>query len=193
VSILSIYSIKLEKDLLLEQIDFSHSKGLVEVCRKNKNFIGNFARNYETLDHSNNHIKNISTGVKYKEGITFVILFQKNIIGVIGTHSFSKKRKSVYLGGWLIESYTGIGIMTKSSKALEDLLFKEFDIEKINLEISVDNKKSINLARRLGYILEGISRKIIPKNDSFYDAEVYGMTREDWSNRRKWDKLLLGR
>ena len=81
----------------------------------------------------------------------FGIILDNAFVGRIGIFNVDKKTKSCELGFWLDKDFTGKGIITKSVKAIEKILFEEFKINRIVIGCDKKNTKSAKVAMRCGY------------------------------------------
>ena len=60
--------------------------------------------------------------------------------------------------------------------------FTKMELNRIEIWTSTANERSLRLARRLGFTLDGTLRKRILEDDrQFYDGAVFGLLRDEWS------------
>ena len=110
----------------------------------------------------------------------YAISFQNKFIGLISAICVAWKHKRVEIGYWLDTDYTGQGFMQEAVSLLEKELF-ENDFNRIVIHTDTMNLKSANIAKRLGYVHEGILRQerysAVHKN--FRDINVFSKLRGD--------------
>lgn len=70
---------------------------------------------------------------------------------------------------WLLQEYTGIGLMTESVNLVSRFCFEVLKLNRLELFASSVNKKSQNVAVRCGFLQEGICRDFELKNGIFVD------------------------
>ena len=70
--------------------------------------------------------------------------------------------------------------MTKVVRALMDIGFKEFRLNKIEIRAATENVKSRKIPERLGFTEEGTLRQVQWLYDHFVDHVVYGMLKDEW-------------
>ncbi len=76
-------------------------------------------------------------------------------IGTCGIHCWNKNEKQVDIGYDLQRSFWGNGIMTEALKPVLDFCLQKMGVCAIDAHISVDNKRSIHLAEKLGFEFDG--------------------------------------
>lgn len=106
-----------------------------------------------------------------------LIKYEDKIIGEIHLQHYDKDKNEIEIGYWIDEDYQGRGIVKKSAMVVLDYLFNELKIGRVNLYCNVENVKSENLAKALGFKF-----KLIDKNhDNLYgrwvDSKLYILIR----------------
>lgn len=103
---------------------------------------------------------------KYRE-ITLVVEEDKKLVGFIhsvrGIFNRNKHSSFTYIG--ILEDYTGKGIGTKLFVELEKWV-KENAISRLELTVSINNSRAINLYKKIGFEIEGTM-----KNSLIVDGE----------------------
>jgi len=110
----------------------------------------------------------------------YTIFFQNKFVGLVGTKDTDMGNKKTEIGYWLSEKFQRKGIMTKSCKTLTDKLFKEFNINRIQIKVADQNLKSQLVATRLGFKKEGIEREGELHKRGFVDLIVFGLLKKEW-------------
>ena len=87
--------------------------------------------------------------------------------------------KSCELGYWLSEQFWGKGLMTLVVKQFCDFVFENYDIHRIDAEVSADNVASRRVLEKIGFELEGLYRQKVYKDGRFMDEAVYAIIRDD--------------
>jgi len=94
--------------------------------------------------------------------------------------------RSAELGYWLGEEYWGKGIITEAVKGFVDWVYSNLpQMERLHADIFEDNKASIAVVKRAGFLFEGRLRKAVYKNGKQMDALVHSFIREDWDAKGK--------
>lgn len=94
--------------------------------------------------------------------------------------------RSAEIGYWLGEEYWGNGIIGKAVEGFVDWTYANFPhMERLHADIFEENKASIAVIERAGFLFEGRLRKAVYKNGKQMDALVYSFTREDWDAKKR--------
>ncbi len=89
----------------------------------------------------------------------------------------------IELGYFVVKSRTGKGFATEAVRATTRFAFEHLRVSKIELQCAADNRPSIHVAERCGFIYEGCLRQRNRKKDgSVVDRLWYGLLRSEWQN-----------
>lgn len=91
--------------------------------------------------------------------------------------------QSAYLGYSAFASHAGRGLMTTGASAVIDTAFSDVGLNRLEANIQPDNDRSIRLVRRLGFELEGFSRRYLWVDGAWRDHERWALLAEDWKGR----------
>ena len=61
-----------------------------------------------------------------------------------------------------------------------DFLFKRNDLNKIYLEVLANNSRAIHLYEKLGFVLEGIKREDVLKNNQYIDSKIMSILKKEF-------------
>lgn len=118
-------------------------------------------------------------------GLDLAIIYKGAIVGKVGLNSINKSTKSAEVGYMLGEEFNGKGIMTKATKALVQIAFEEYKLNKVEIRVATENSKSRAIPQRLGFTEEGTLRSAEWLYDHYVDHVVYGMLKEEWQQLQK--------
>jgi ribosomal-protein-serine acetyltransferase len=113
-------------------------------------------------------------------GLTFVIVCDGRLAGVIGQHYLDSLNRRTEIGYWIDAGYQGRGIVTCSTAMLTDYAFRNQNCNRVILHCAVGNRKSRAVAERLGFVQEGILREAEWLYDHYVDIVVYSMLKRTW-------------
>lgn len=85
--------------------------------------------------------------------------------------------KSAEIGYWLAEPYWGNGIMSAAIKQLCEIAFEQYDIVRIFAEPFEYNTGSRRALEKAGFVLEGIMKKSVFKNNCYFDSCIYALVK----------------
>jgi len=83
--------------------------------------------------------------------------------------------KTAELGYWLAENFWCKGIMTRAIAQVCEMIFSEYDVVRIYAEPFANNIGSRRVLEKAGFILEGIMKNSVFKNDTIQDSCMYAM------------------
>jgi ribosomal-protein-serine acetyltransferase len=112
--------------------------------------------------------------------LTTHIRFHGELCGAIGLHAINQRDRSTSIGYWLDEAYEGRGIMTRACRAIVTEGFREYGLHRIEIRCGTGNIRSAAIARRLGFVEEGILREAEWLYDHWVDLRVFSMLEQHW-------------
>ncbi len=115
----------------------------------------------------------------------FAIIYLERIVGIIGYKAIDLLNHKLEIGYWLGEPYQGKGLMVRSCSALIQHAFMNMGINRIQIKVGTGNYKSSNIAKSLGFTIEGVERDGEYLNDQFIDLEVYSLLKKEWEARQR--------
>lgn len=115
-------------------------------------------------------------------GFHCTIQFEGRLAGLVGLVYVNQKSRKAEIGYWIGQSFEGRGIMTRAVRTLTGYLFSEMGMHRVEIQAGEDNHRSCAVAKRLGFVPEGIKREAEWVNDRFVNLAVYSMLERDWSD-----------
>jgi ribosomal-protein-serine acetyltransferase len=113
-------------------------------------------------------------------GLTFGIVFDGSLAGVIGEVYLDAVNRRTELGYWLDAGHQGRGIVTRAAARLTDYAFEVQDCHRVVIHCAAGNFKSRGIPQRLGFEQEGILREAEWLYDHYVDLVVYSMLKWNW-------------
>jgi ribosomal-protein-alanine N-acetyltransferase len=92
--------------------------------------------------------------------------------------------QSAYVGYWIDETHAGNGYMPESVIVLAQFAFDELHLHRIQISIIPRNSASRRVVEKLGIRDEGIAIRYLEINGVWEDHVRYGLTAEEWDERR---------
>jgi len=81
----------------------------------------------------------------------------------------------------------GRGFGREAVALLATHLFRQEGAERVEMPTDVENVPMRTVADRLGFVMEGVLRSLMPMGNGRRDYCMYALTREDWENNRdRW-------
>jgi ribosomal-protein-serine acetyltransferase len=104
------------------------------------------------------------------------------LAGAVSLHLIPYSR-SGEIGYWIDGGYEGRGLASRAVAAVLDHGFGALGIDRVSLHTEPANERSRALARRLGFVEEGLLRQGLAFPDERRDEVVYGLLASEWRGR----------
>jgi ribosomal-protein-serine acetyltransferase len=105
-----------------------------------------------------------------------------HLAGAVSLH-ITPYSRSGEIGYWLDGGHEGRGLASRAVAAVLDHAFGALGIERVSLHTEPANERSRALARRLGFVEEGLLRQGLAFPDGRRDEIVYGLLAGEWRQR----------
>ncbi|MEH1873231.1 GNAT family N-acetyltransferase [Nostoc sp.] len=140
---------------------------------------GFFTQEYWQYQIENNFIEFING-----QSLKLFIFTKKNPTVIIGTVNFSNFVRGAahfcYVGYSLAESKQGKGYMTEGLKAAIEYLFQELNFHRVMANYMPHNRRSGNVLKRLGFVIEGYARDYLLINGEWEDHIMTSLINPNW-------------
>ncbi len=110
----------------------------------------------------------------------FVIRMDSNFTGLIGLKSIDNANKKAEIGYWLVPAYEGKGLVTRSCLKIIEYAFEELKLNRILIQVAVENRKSRRVPARLGFLEEGVERDGELLVSGYTDIVRYGLLKREF-------------
>ncbi|UDI79315.1 GNAT family N-acetyltransferase [Staphylococcus taiwanensis] len=180
-----MFGYQVDQDIKLKVLEEREAEQLFELIDNNREYLAEFLPfvEYTTkVEDSKNFIQSALQQFITGDGFHCGIWSNRELIGVIGLHYLDLVNKKTSIGYYLADNFQKKGIMTKCTKALISYVYGEYDINRIEIQMSTKNKKSRAIPVRLGFTYEGILRNNERLKGEFSDSYVYSLLREEYYN-----------
>ena len=106
------------------------------------------------------------------------------IVGVVNLGQiFLKGFQCAYLGYYGMAGFAGRGLMTEAVRAATHYAFDELGLHRLEANIQPDNRRSIALARRVGFQYEGFSPRYLRIGGVWCDHERWALLADQQKTR----------
>lgn len=183
-----MFSYMIEQQLELRLLKQEDAQEVFELIENNRTYLREWLGWLDYSTELKDALKNIHQNrllFATEAGLDLAIIYNGAIVGKVGLNSINKTTKSAEIGYMLGEEFNGKGIMTKATKALVQIAFQEYKLNKIEIRVATENVKSRAIPQRLGFTEEGTLRSAEWLYDHFVDHVVYGMLKEEWQQLQK--------
>jgi RimJ/RimL family protein N-acetyltransferase len=112
---------------------------------------------------------------------------EKKVIGVMTLGNINEFSGTSTTGSWINKKYWKKGYITEAKIAVNDFAFNVLKLRRVNSTVYADNKASNATQSKMGYKLEGFSKKAQRSKSSgkIHDINIYGLLKEDWKKARE--------
>jgi ribosomal-protein-alanine N-acetyltransferase len=100
------------------------------------------------------------------------------ILGSATLHHFDPMRDSVEVGYWLFVAARGRGVATRATGALVDHAFAS-GIYRVEAHVRIGNADSERVLERLGFVREGVKRRLLRVGAENVDATLFSRLADD--------------
>ncbi len=101
-----------------------------------------------------------------------------NFLGGCGLNHLNTVHRLANLGYWIRSSATGSGVAVSAVQQLRDWAFRETDLERLELLVDVENKRSLRVAEKSGAIREATLSSRLFVHGRAHDAVLHAFVRE---------------
>jgi RimJ/RimL family protein N-acetyltransferase len=110
----------------------------------------------------------------------WIIWLNEERIGYFRLSNHSQESKNIYVGADIHPKFQGKGYGYQAYKKFLPILFGDYNLNKVSLEVLVTNKRAINLYHKLGFFNEGTKRQEVLKNNVYIDSCIMSMLRSEY-------------
>ncbi|MEH2203000.1 MAG: GNAT family N-acetyltransferase [Nostoc sp.] len=118
------------------------------------------------------------------QSLKLFVFTKRNPTVVIGTVNFSNFVRGAahfcYVGYSLAENKQGKGYMTEGLKSATQYLFEELNFHRVMANYMPHNRRSGNVLKRLGFVVEGYARDYLLINGQWEDHILTSLTNPYW-------------
>lgn len=118
------------------------------------------------------------------KGVEFAIAdpVTRELWGSLLVHQLSWHHRRCEIGLWLIRDQRGRGIGASAASLAVSWLFTDLGLLRVEMNTIPENSSMIALARRLGFVQEGIQRSRNLERGRRVDLVWFGLLRDEWED-----------
>ncbi|MEZ5306804.1 MAG: GNAT family protein [Pyrinomonadaceae bacterium] len=133
-----------------------------------------------SLDNALSQIRYMNEACSKNQSLWTLIKYKGAVVGGIGLNRFDPGSMTTDIGYWLEEKSQHKGIITRACAAMIEYTFADLGFNRIELRTAAENKRSVAVAERLGFVHEGTLRQAEVLHNVFRSLELYALVKEDW-------------
>lgn len=179
-----MFRCKVDEEIELRVLELRHAPELFALIQANRLHLRewlSWVDMSQSVEDVQRFIAFSLNGFAQNNGFSAGIWYKGALVGVIGhfmpidwTNGITR------LTCWLSHALLGKGIATRSCRAVIGHAFKEMGLNRVEIRCAVDNIRSRNIPKRLGFTEECILRCGEWGNGQYRNSVIYGMTANNW-------------
>jgi ribosomal-protein-alanine N-acetyltransferase len=119
-----------------------------------------------------------------RQEITWGLLVRElgRVVGCVTLFDWDSYHRRAQIGYDLAKDQWGHGFAQEAIRRVLTFAFKEMDLNRVEIWTSAANYRSLKLASRLGFTLDGtLRRRILEDDRQFHDCSIFGLLRDEWT------------
>jgi ribosomal-protein-serine acetyltransferase len=175
--------IKADKDIILQKIRIQSAKEIFACIDSSRDYLRQwlpFVDQTKSWKDTEKFIRSVCEAKGALKDLVFEVRYKDKIVGLVGLKEVDLMNNKAEIGYWLIKEAIGKGIMTRSCAALLTYCFDDLKLNKIWIRCAVENTRSCNIPKQLGFSFEGIERHGERLHGKYLDLKVYSLLRKEW-------------
>jgi ribosomal-protein-serine acetyltransferase len=133
----------------------------------------------QTSDDTLDFIRGTRLQVGENDGFQAAIVLDGGIVGMVGYPGVDWANRSTRIGYWLDEGQQGKGTMTAVVRILVDHALTVWRLNRVEIHVATENRRSRAIPERLGFREEGTLRQSQLVNGHYLDYVVYSALAAD--------------
>ena len=129
-----------------------------------------------------------------KERVVYGIFVNEKPLGMISLDNIDYVNRKASYGIYVAENKNNNkGIGFKATHLLLDFAFNAMDLNRIELDVLINNKNAIHLYKKIGFVNEGLKRDSFFADGKFIDVQVMAILKKEFKFEKKFidDRLVI--
>ena len=182
-----MFSLKVNEEVSLKLLQIEDAQELFALVDHSRDYLREWLPWVDNMKEEEDYEPVIEMWLKQfssHDGFQTGIQYKGELAGMVGFHGIDWSNKKTSIGYWLSDHYQGKGIMTAAVKALLDQAFEAYNLNRVEIQCGIENKKSQGIPRRLGFKPDGIIKDAEYLYDHFHDTILYSLLSREWNEYR---------
>lgn len=168
---------------LLEETDGAELHALIEANRAHLATWLPWAAG-QSLEDTVEFIRGTRAQASENKGFQTAIIGEGGIVGVVGYATVDWANRSARIGYWLAEAQQGRGTMTSAVRVLVDHALRTWRLNRVEILVATENRRSRAIPERLGFREEGTLRQYHLVGGRYLDCVSYSLLASDAAGDR---------
>ncbi len=169
--------------IILRQLRQSDAEALVTQANDKEiaHFIPHFPYPY-TLINARSWINKTLRLIKKDTEYHFCVCNSqtKDMMGMIGLRNINRNDLNVELGYWIGRQYRKCGYGSEAISVILSYIFSDINFRRVYAIVSQQNKASVKVLEKTGFVREAIWRKASRVGQKWFDVLSYGILKEEF-------------
>ena len=142
-----------------------------------------WVRGYDSIDDARIFVARARARWVLREDLAVGIFERESsrFLGGSGLHRINWTLRTFEIGYWIRGTAEGHGYVGETVQLLTRLAFDTLGANRVEIRMHVDNVRSRRVAERLGYVLEGTLRRLLPDAEGRpTDRHIFSLIPEDY-------------
>jgi len=182
-----MYAISLGDDAELRPLEPWHAEEFFAHLERGREFIGQFISfgTQETdVESARAMLQRYADMRAADTGSLHGIWLDGKLVGGVLFLNFDAENANCEVGCWLEPAGTGRGLITRAMRILIDWAVDVRAIHRVEGIAAAGNTPSLNVARRLGMVRDGVQRERYPHRGVRHDLEIWSVLAPEWRAAR---------
>ncbi len=173
------------ENLILESFTINDAEELFKIRSDNRVTKYLDRDNHKTVEESKTMIQSILQSYMDKAGINWIIRKKASheVAGYIGYWNLIRENVRAEIGYVLKPEFWGKGYMSEALLKVLEYGFNELKLHSILGNVNPQNKRSIKILEKFGFIKEAHFREDFLYNGKYLDSEIYCLLETDFSQK----------
>ncbi|MFE4867810.1 GNAT family N-acetyltransferase [Streptomyces sp. NPDC056682] len=137
------------------------------------------------LDSARAYLQSYADKAAADTGRLYGLWADGTLVGGVLFRLFDAARGTCEVGCWLEQDAAGRGLVTRAIGVLIDWAVDVRGIHRVEWVASAENTASINVAKRLGMVRDGVLRESYLYRGVRHDSEIWSVLAGDWRTARR--------
>ena len=133
----------------------------------------------QTFEDTLGFIRGARSQAENNQGFQAAVIPEDDIAGVVGYVGLDRANRSTRIGYWLDEGQQGRGTMTAAVRLLVDHALRAWRLNRVEIVVAAENRRSRAIPERLGFREEGTLRRYQLVDGRYLDCVVYSMLADE--------------
>jgi ribosomal-protein-serine acetyltransferase len=179
----NIAELKVNDSITLIIPTLNLSQEIYDLIDKDRDYLGqwlSWVPKVQSCDDVKQNLRDRIDGYNTGTSASFYVVYNNVIVASVGFITINKNDKKGEIGYWISSQYQGKGIVSKSVKACISYGFEKLALNKIIIQCARGNSRSINLAGKLGFGIEGVLKEDRIRNNRYHDTFYFSLFKKEY-------------